>query len=123
MPHTPKSLELFLLCLCLCCLRKTKDLRPVKTIQQKNNILQKKKDYEALLQKYFWPEYTVGNPDLPTVICSPCRKKLVKSQKDGVSCFSQRPQYEGYIIIYSQFHISILLTMKNEFCPCINVYT
>ena len=39
--------------------------------------------------------YNAGSPDLPSVNCSFCRKKLVQSEKDEQSHFKSKPQYEG----------------------------
>ena len=90
-----KSHQDFCGSLCLCCLRKTADLRQVRSSQQTNSLLLKQINYEDLLYKHFWSDYNAGNPDLPSVICSSCRKKLVQSEKDKQTHFKARPQYEG----------------------------
>ena len=39
------------------------------------------------IHNFIYPHYCVSNPAFPTVICNPCRKKLLREQKVGL-CIS-----------------------------------
>ena len=48
----------------------------------------------------FWKDYSADNPDLPTMLCSKCRKKLAGTD----SYLTMRPCYEGnykYILMFN----------------------
>lgn len=80
------SHEQFRLKLCLCCLNKGKTLRSIVD----NESMQ------TLIRQFFWIDYNSEDPDVPTVICDSCRRKLYHMEKDNNhKPFTMRPLYEG----------------------------
>ena len=71
---------------------KGKDLRPINNTETTFlNLNKKKEDYSNLIKTIFRKDYSAENPDLPTILCLKCRKKLAGTD----SYFTMRPCYEG----------------------------
>nr|XP_047134983.1 uncharacterized protein LOC124812416 [Hydra vulgaris] len=96
MPYFAKDHNEFLKCFCICCMKKSNDLRCIQTKCNKPGPKQAK-NYENLIKRFFWENYSVENPDLPKMLCSNCRKNLVSLEKTDSKrfLFKARPKYEG----------------------------
>ena len=90
MPHEAKTHDEFVKLFCICCFQKSKDLRFI-NCKVKTNLSNGKHDYCQLLKMHIWQDYASQNPDLPVMICSKCRKKLLSEDPT----FKSRPSYEG----------------------------
>ncbi|XP_065677468.1 uncharacterized protein LOC136092824 [Hydra vulgaris] len=96
MPYFAKDYNEFLKCFCICSMKKSNDLRCIQTKCNKPGPKQAK-NYENLIKRFFWENYSVENPDLPKMLCSNCRKNLVSLEKTDSKrfLFKARPKYEG----------------------------
>ena len=71
MPIHAKNVLIWLKCFTF------KDLRPINNAGTTYlNHNKKKEDYSNLIKTIFWKDYLGDNPDLPTMLCSKCRKNL-----------------------------------------------
>ena len=87
---------------CICCFRKGKDLRPINNAKTTYlNLNKKKEDYSNLIKTIFWKDYSAENPDLPTMLCSKCRKKLAGTDTN----FTMWPCYDGYYKYILMFNV------------------
>ena len=79
MPKHAKGHVDFVKKFCICCFWKSKDLRPVNNAEISYlNLNKKKEDYSNFIRTIFWTDYSVFNPDLPTMFFSKCRKKACR---------------------------------------------
>ena len=77
MPKHAKEHVDFIKRFCICCFRKGKDLRSINYAETTySNLIKKKEDYSNLIKSIFLKDYSAVNPDLPTILCLKCRKKL-----------------------------------------------
>ena len=92
MPKHAKEHVDFIKKFCICRFRKGKNLKPINNaVTTYLNLNKKKEDYSNIIKTIFWEDYSAENPDLPTMLCSKCRKKLAGTDP----YFTMRPYYEG----------------------------